>query len=110
MSGSKHGMVERLLVLGAGPGEQGGRVREAVKAVLARLPTADLTRAPLVKAPAREELMRPGPYLVGRKAADGSVHAVLQRGLSWARACRLLEPLPEDFVIRIEAPDSGRAS
>lgn len=69
------------------------------------LPAADLTRAPLLRVPQRDELLRPGPYLVGRKAADGSVRVVLRRGMSWLRACQLLEGLPDDYVMRIEQPN-----
>jgi hypothetical protein len=71
------------------------------------LPTVDLLRGDQVRRlTERDELLRPGPYLVGRRGADGRVRAVLQRGMSWLRACRLLEGLPDDFVMRIEAPNA----
>jgi hypothetical protein len=73
------------------------------------LPTVDLTRAPL-QVPQRDELLRPGPYLVGRLAADGSVRVVVRRGMSWLRACQLLEGLPDDYVMRIEPDHWKRGS
>lgn len=70
---------------------------------MSRLPTVDFLRGDsLPRNPAGPP--EQGPYVVGRLAADGSMRAVLQRRLSWLRACRLLEGLPDDYVMRIE-PD-----
>jgi hypothetical protein len=72
------------------------------------LPSVDLLRGDVLRRHVeRDELLRPGPYVVGRRDAHGGVGAVLQRGLSWLRACRLLEGLPDDYVMRIEA-QTGR--
>jgi hypothetical protein len=69
------------------------------------LPTVDLLRGDQVRRlTERDELLRPGPYLVGRLDAGGRVRVVLQRGMSWLRACRLLDGLPDDYVMRLEAP------
>lgn len=49
-----------------------------------------------------------GPYLVGRSAADGQgVRLVLRARLSWLRACRLVNGLPADYVMRLGADLKG---
>jgi hypothetical protein len=48
-----------------------------------------------------------GPYLVARAAADGGVRLVLRARLSWLRACRLVNGLPDDYVMRLGAELKG---
>jgi hypothetical protein len=59
--------------------------------------------------PERDKLLEPGPYLVGRIGVDGGVRVVLRRGLTWLRACRLVDPLPEDYGMRLEASEQKEA-